>query len=298
MLHPASSASGAIAWLWWFLFAVCTTVFLIVVALTAWAILLPRQAGEAAWKGKFIFNAGGVIPAIILFVILLLSVGTQKSLAEPETALTIRVTGHQWWWEVEYPDQRIITANELHIPVGQPVRLELKTADVIHSVWIPSLQGKTDMIPEKTNTMWIQADRPGLYRGQCAEYCGTQHALMALEVFALPQEEFDQWLEDRQTANPAQTAQRHAQGHAVFVKAECNNCHTIGTEIAKTKRGPNLTYVGSRRMLAAGTIKHTPENMDRWIRNPQLVKPGNLMPHTPLEEDDLVPLVEYLESLK
>ncbi len=299
ILHPASSASGAIAWLWWFLFAVCGAISVIVMVLTVWAVVLPRQENaHAAWKQPFILIAGGVIPSIILVVILILSVGTQKALESPQTDLTVRLTGHQWWWEVEYPDQQIYTANEIHIPVGKPVRIELLTADVIHSLWIPNLQGKTDMIPEKMNVTWIQADRAGTYRAQCAEYCGVQHALMALLVVALPENEFEQWVAERQQADPTPTTGAEERGKAVFVKAECNNCHRVGEEPAKTKRGPNLTHIGSRQSLGAGILPNDRENLERWIRDPQSIKPGNLMPQTPLQQDDLSDLTTYLESLK
>jgi len=299
MLHPASSASAHIAWLWWFLFAVCTAVFVVVMALTWVAIRKPREAeSRPGWKNGFIVVGGAIIPAIILVIILFASLGVQKALRLPETNLTIEVIGHKWWWEVVYPDERIITANEIYIPVGEPVRLELSSADVIHSLWIPNLQGKTDMLPDKVNVTWIEADRAGTFRGQCAEYCGVQHALMRLVVVALPREEFDAWVQARQQPVVAPTEAVLQRGREVFFAADCNNCHTIADVQATTKRGPDLTHIGTRRTLAAGVLPNNRGNLTGWISNPQAIKPGNLMPRTHLESEDLHALVEYLESLE
>jgi cytochrome c oxidase subunit II len=332
ILHPASSASAEIAWLAWFLVVLCAVVFLAVMALTGVAIFYrPRSAGtdvpqvpshgeslgverfgeehaprntarharpESPLGDRFVLIGGAIIPGVVLLAILLISLRTQVALSLPETALTIEVVGHQWWWEVHYPEEQIEIANELYIPVGEPVRIKLTSADVIHSFWVPNLQGKTDMIPGITNEMWIAANRPGTFRGQCAEYCGVQHALMALVVVAVPREEFDQWITSMQepTAEPETELQRR--GRAVFMEASCNNCHAVADTPAVGQRGPDLTHIGSRRTIGSGVLPNNRGNLAGWISNPQVLKPGNLMPRTHLEPDDLHALVAYLETLK
>lgn len=306
ILHPASSASEQIAWLWWFLFTICTAVFVIVMVLTWLAVRPqshsddPRPASQenVGLGNRFILWCGAIIPSVILLVILVASVGTQKALEQPETKLTIEVVGHQFWWEIHYPDYDFEIANEIYIPVGEPVRLELISADVTHSLWIPNLHGKTDLLPDKVNVTWIQADRSGVFRGQCAEYCGVQHALMALEVIALPREEFDQWLADRQKPIEPPTDELQERGRQVFVAANCNNCHTVGGDRAARKRGPDLTHFGNRKTVGAGILPNNRGNLAGWISNPQAIKPGNLMPRTHIEAEDLHALVEYLENLK
>jgi cytochrome c oxidase subunit II len=300
VLHPASSAAEEMAWLSWFLIALCAAVFIWVMGLTALALLgRPRQPRTPSPLGeRFIILSGVVIPGIILVGILLVSVRTQVALSIPDTSRTIEVTGHQWWWEVRYPDEGIVTANEIHIPVGEPVRLKLLAADVIHSLWIPNLQGKTDMIPGVTNWMWIQADRPGTYRGQCAEYCGVQHALMALVVVALPRDEFDQWVAGRLEPSGEPATDRQRRGREVFFEASCHNCHAVAGTTAEGVRGPDLTHVGSRQTIGAGWLPNNRGNLAGWISNPQALKPGNLMPRTHLSAEDLLALVDYLETLK
>lgn len=300
MLHPESAAAAEIAWLWWLLLAICAAVFFVVVLLTGLAVW-KRPSGAAApapLGNRFILICGAVIPAMILAGILYASVRTQVALRMPETDLTIRVIGHQWWWEVVYPDAEIVIANELVIPAGAPVRLELLAADVIHSLWVPNLNGKTDLIPDKVNLMWLTADRPGVFRGQCAEYCGVQHALMALRVVALERDAFDDWIRARQqpVAGPRTAAQRR--GERVFMQEACHNCHAIRGTPAVGTRGPDLTHLKNRRTLAAGVLPNTRENLKDWIADPQRHKPGNLMPRTILSPDDLAALVDYLDALE
>ena len=300
MLHPASSASAHIAWLWWVLFGVCTAVFVAVLILLAIAIR-PRtaQAAEHSPVGsKFIVVCGIVLPAFVLFGLLMVTLRAQVALKMPATEVTIRVTGHMWWWEVEYPELGIVTANEIHIPVGQPVRVELVAADVIHSLWVPNLQGKMDLLPDKINVTWLAAERPGIFRGQCAEYCGVQHALMGLVVVALPQNEFQQWIAARQQPpEPAESAlvQR---GREVFFESTCHNCHSIVGSQAVGIRGPDLTHLASRQTIGAGLLPNHRGNLSGWISNPQALKPGNLMPYTHIGSEDFHALIAYLESLK
>jgi cytochrome c oxidase subunit 2 len=210
------------------------------------------------------------------------------------------VTGHQWWWEFDYQGMNILTGNELHIPVGEPVHLDLRSADVIHSFWVPSLQGKRDAIPGHDNTLWLSADKPGTYRGECTEFCGPEHANMNFIVVAQPRAEFDAWVAGQQ--RPAATGQTGlaAEGAQTILTQACAGCHTInglpGYNVGKV--GPNLTHIGSRAYIAAGTLENTPENLARWIRNPQDVKPDNKMPTLGLDEDTINKIVAYLESLK
>ncbi len=314
VLHPASSAASEIAWLSWFLMILCTVIFIVVMGLTMvavfWRVPTPKSE-ESRTRGsadmspglsplgdRFILWGGAIIPGILLVLILLVSLRTQVALHIPETALTIEVIGHQWWWEVHYRDQEIEIANELYIPVGEPVRLKLKAADVIHSFWVPNLQGKTDMIPGVTNEMWISAYRPGVFRGQCAEYCGVQHALMALVVVAVPREEFDQWLETMQQPTPEPETDLQRRGKEVFQEASCNNCHAVAGTKAKAELAPDLTHLASRRTIGAGILPNNRGNLAGWISNPQTLKPGNRMPRTHLEPHDLHALISYLETLK
>jgi cytochrome c oxidase subunit II len=229
-------------------------------------------------------------------------VTTQAAIATPaNTDLTVRVTGRQWWWEVSYLDRSpsliATTANEIHIPVGRPVRLEVVSGDVIHSFWIPELAGKTDLIPGQENVMWLEANRPGVYHGQCAEYCGLQHAKMAMEVVAEPPDAFARWLERQRAPAATPAGTNAAAGAHVFATYACALCHTVRGTMAGGRLGPDLTHVGGRRTIAAGTIANTRGNLLGWIENPQAFKPGTLMPAVPLEGRELDDLTAYLQSL-
>jgi cytochrome c oxidase subunit 2 len=201
-----------------------------------------------------------------------------------------------WWWEVRYPAPGIVAANELHIPAGQPVRLEMTSADVIHSFWVPRLHGKRDLIPGISTTFWIEASEPGVYRGVCAEYCGTQHANMAFDVVAHAPEEFAAWLAAPARRGPHSAAEQP--GLAVFRRAGCGQCHAIRGTPAVGTAGPDLTDFGSRRTIAAGMLPNTRGHLAGWIANPQAIKPGSKMPRTYLDGDELWTLVLYLESLQ
>lgn len=299
MLHPASSASAEVAWLWWFLFAVCTAVFLITMMLLVAALVArPREDGEAPLGHGFIVVSGILLPAIVLVVILVVSVRSQVALQIPETRHTVRVVGHQWWWEVHYPDHQIVTANEIHIPVGEPVLIELQARDVIHSLWVPNLMGKTDLLPEKKTYTWLQANREGVFRGQCAEYCGGPHAMMGLLVIALPPDEFDAWIAERQQPPPPPDTELLQRGQQAYFRGGCHNCHAIRGTAAAGRRGPDLTHMGSRRTIGAAILPNNTGNLAGWIANPQALKPDNLMPNSHLPSDDLHALVAYLQSLQ
>jgi cytochrome c oxidase subunit 2 len=211
-------------------------------------------------------------------------------------ALTLEITGHQWWWEVRYfgatPEQTFVTANEIHIPTGQPVLVKLNGADVIHSFWIPALAGKTDTIPGRTNLTWLQADRPGVYRGQCTEYCGVQHAHMAAFVTADPPAVFEAWRTNQLRAASVVASP----GERLFVR-RCGACHTVRGREAGGVSGPDLTHLMSRQTLAAGTVPNTLDGLSGWIANPQALKPGARMPTTGLSGPELGQVVAYLETL-
>lgn len=248
--------------------------------------------------------SGVVIPALILTVFVISSAGVNRELVAPmpEDAMTIRVTGHQWWWEIDYLDSagNIVakTANEVRIPVDTPVKFALEASDVIHSFWMPQLNGKTDMIPGKTNVTWVKASKIGRYRGQCTEFCGKQHAKMAFHVEAMSEQDFSGWLQ--QQASPAREPSTESQqrGRQVFLQSSCVMCHSIRGTTAMASVAPDLTHIGSRKSLAAGTVENNAGFLASWILSPQSIKPGSHMPATMVPGEDLADLVDYLLSLE
>lgn len=249
--------------------------------------------------------SGVTATVTVLFVFLIYSFSTGRSLTadlSQKNGLSIEITGRQWWWEVRYNDvdasNMFTTANEIHIPVGVPVTFTLRGGDVIHSFWVPNLAGKKDLIPGKVSTIWLQADKPGVYRGQCAEYCGLQHARMALWIVADPQDQFNAWRRNQTQTSvpPASDSQRY--GQQVFLSSTCVMCHAINGTQAGSNVGPNLTHVASRNTIAAATLSNTREHLMQWIVNSQQFKPGNKMPQNNLGQTELDALVDYLQSLK
>lgn len=256
---------------------------------------VPRQVHghprlELAWT---------LAPVLVLAVLAALELPLIfGDVAAQPNALTVVATGHQFWWEFEYPDQGVVTANELRIPVGVPVRVQLRSADVIHALWIPRLNGKQDMVPGQTNNLWLQADAPDVYLGQCSELCGIQHAGMLLRVIAEPQADFDAWVaRERAPAGPP-TSDQARQGQQVFQTYACGGCHAVQGTTAAARVGPDLTHVASRQTLASGVIPNTPGQMRRWLDNPQAIKPGALMPTFRLSDADLGALTAYLAELR
>jgi cytochrome c oxidase subunit II len=296
-LHPASEEARGIAWIWWLMFGIYGAVFLATLGLGAAAVLGKRQRGSGPPGGsvRFVVIAGMIIPTVILVAMLILSLRVSSRLRVPETEFAIEITGFRWWWDVRYPAQEIVSANEIRIPVGSAVLLELKSADVIHSFWVPNLHGKMDMIPDHMNRFWLQADRPGTFRGVCAEFCGDQHALMAIDVIAMPREEFDAWVKRRTIATISHAGSR---GSDLFFSTGCAACHSIQGTAAVANLGPDLTNLAERKTLASSTLPNTSDNLARWITHPHLLKPGNLMPPTEIEDRDLEALVEFLQTLR
>jgi cytochrome c oxidase subunit II len=303
VLDPHSPQEHRIAVLWWVMLVGAAIGFSIIATLLllGWIrrnrAALPFGGGERAATG-LVIGMGIGVPIVVLSALFVWSdIFVMRSTAAPNpksTSMTVDVTAHQFWWEVRYASSpNAVTANELHIPTRTRVDVIGTTADVIHSFWVPELNRKIDLIPGRRNSVLLYADRPGTYRGKCSEFCGLQHAHMDVIVIAQPRAEFDAWL--RREAAPAGTG---VSGGNVFANAGCANCHAIRGTNARTHVGPDLTHVGSRTTLAAGTLPNTLAAMREWIDNPQHPKPGNKMPHLPLKTDQVNKLAAYLEGLK
>ena len=234
-------------------------------------------------------------PALLLLVLYILTVRTMATVeAQPENELRVRVIGHQWWFEYQYPDLGIVTANELHLPVGQPVRLELESADVVHNFWVPQFGWKKDNTPNHVTPIHVVVEQPGIYDGSCNEFCGIQHAWMRIRAFAVPPDEIQTWVTRQQQPAPVAVPR----GQQVFQQHTCINCHAI-QGVGGARVGPDLSHFGSRTTIGAGVVGNTPEHLRAWIRDPQRIKPGVLMPgYLDMPEQDLTALVEYLEGLK
>ena len=317
-LEPAGPQSGRIISLWWLMFYVTGAVFLIVMGFLVAALARSRRprggasadapdvrpdAGRERRMSRVVL-AGIAGTVVILFVFLVHSFLTGRALdsVAAKDHLTVKVTGHQWWWEVQYDNQTaayvLTTANEIHIPLGQPVLFKLTSTDVIHSFWVPNLHGKTDLIPGHEAVTWVRADRAGMYRGQCAEFCGHQHAHMAFTVVVEPYEKFKAWY-DSQLAPAAQPlTPTQSRGQQVFLSSPCVMCHTVRGTDAGARVGPELTHVASRETIAAGTLENTRGHLAGWVVDSQKIKPGNRMPPNNLEPADLQALLDYLQSLK
>jgi cytochrome c oxidase subunit 2 len=240
-----------------------------------------------------------VIPAILLVATFVLTLNTANARASNVSgAYVVEVIGHQWWWEVYYPDARLTTANEIHIPVGRPVQIRETSTDVIHSLWIPQLGGQMEGIPGRQTSMIIQASQPGTYRGECAEFCGVQHAHMDLVVVADSPDQFIKWLDGQKVTPPSPTDPHLRQGQQAFLGSACVYCHTIRGTNATGTLGPDLTHLASRQTIGAGTLPNTPGNLAGWIADAQGIKAGNLMPPMQLDGDQLQAVLDYLDSLK
>jgi cytochrome c oxidase subunit II len=282
-LDPAGSPAGQIAMLWWIMAVGAAAILLGVTVLTLYTVF-----GDPARRdprvGMHLIRVGGLaFPLVTLTALLVLTLTLGRGLTKAgEAALRIEVVGKQWWWEVRYPGEdprhSFVTANELRIPVGREVEVIVSSPDVIHSFWVPSLAGKIDMIPGHVNRLTFKADRPGVYRGQCAEYCGLQHARMALFVVVETQDAFAAWLERQRRPAPEPAFTALAEGRAAFLEAGCGACHTVRGTPARGELGPDLTHVGGRLSLAAGTLPNGVGPMAGWIVASQHLKPGNQMP--------------------
>jgi cytochrome c oxidase subunit 2 len=288
--------------LWWWMFGVGLTIWLGVALMAIYAARKSAARSDTRRRERFI-AAGALMTGVVLAVFLIYDFRVGRALAQhPNVALTIAVTGHQWWWDVLYedpdPSRIVATANEIHVPVGRPVQFKLRAADVIHSFWAPNLNGKKDLIPGYTTTVWFQADTPGVYRGQCAEFCGLQHAQMAFYIVAEPAVKFAAWMAAASIPSAPPTNPTLRYGRQVFMTRGCALCHSISGTEARGTVGPGLSHFKSRASLAAGTLANTRANLTRWIRDPAAIKPGVRMPAIPLQPSELSALVSYLETLK
>ncbi|MGQ0560907.1 MAG: cytochrome c oxidase subunit II [Gemmatimonadota bacterium] len=303
VLDPNGPAAAAIASLTWIMISASGVISAIVIAGLARAAFRSRNAEPPSEETalRWVVLGGAAIPGLIVTALFVYAVALLGALAPSrhDPRLTIEIVGKQWWWQVRYLDAQpaliAISANEVHIPVGEPVHILLESTDVIHSFWVPELQGKTDLIPGRTNVLWLQADEPGVFRAQCAEFCGLQHAHMALFVIAHPKDEFARWLANER--RPARLSAATAAGHDAFMHHGCSVCHTIRGTRARGTLGPDLTHLAGRRSLGAGTLPNTRGHLAGWIGNPQVIKPGNQMPRVPLEPQQLTALLDFLQAL-
>jgi cytochrome c oxidase subunit II len=315
-LAPAGDSARSIAHLTWILTAVSLVVFVAVVGLALAAALRQRMRhaerddrvlardDRVERRLHVAIGSAAIITTLTLIGLLVASIAVGKSLSSSRdpNALEIDVTGHQWWWEVRYPDVQpsnsVTTANEIHVPVGRSVKLVLESRDVIHSFWVPALHGKLDLIPGRKNELFLRADRAGTYGGQCAEFCGLQHAKMALVVLAEPADVFAAWLERmrRPAKPPAQSVA--ARGQQVFLSTSCPLCHAISGTASAASAGPDLTHFASRRGLAGNSVPNVRGHLAGWLLDPTGIKPGAAMPANALAGPDLQALLAYLETLE
>jgi cytochrome c oxidase subunit II len=311
-LTGAGSRAYPVVQLTWVVLAISVAVTLIIGLLVLIACLKRNSPAEPEPDGRqpvgregsglaWIYVGTG-LSTVVLLAVSVWTMITLTAVAKPpnQPALTIEVSGHQWWWEALYvskePSKVFRTANDIHIPLGQPVQVNLTGADVIHSFWVPALSGKMDTIPGQTNTMWLEADKPGVYRGQCTEYCGEQHAHMGFTLTADPPDVFKAWLAHQLDPAPEPRNEAIAKGEAVFI-TRCGVCHTVRGTDAGGRVGPDLSHLMQRASLAAGTLGNNPVQLSAWIADPQHIKPGNLMPRPDISGPELASIRTYLETL-
>jgi len=310
IFSPQATPAHTIFSLSMLVLAITLAIFLAVAGMLLYAIIRFRhRAGDSNADPTQVYGSNQievlwtVIPILIL-VVLFLSTARVISVTEqarkPANALDVVVIGHQYWWEYRYPALGVVTANELHLPASDPkaptpTYMTMSSADVDHSFWVPNLAGKMDLIPNKINVMWIDPHKPGLYLGQCAQYCGTAHAKMLIRVYVDSPADFAKWIAHQKMA--AENDPAAAEGKLAFEHTACVNCHTVTGTSAKGKFGPDLTHLASRDTIASGTIKNTPQNLRQWIDDPDSMKPGSLMPKMNLSSHELDAITAYLASL-
>jgi len=311
IFQPHSTPAESIYHLSVFVLAITAVIFLVVFGLLAYAVVKFRsQAAGAEREPAQVYGstqielAWTIIPILIVVVLFLATARVIHAIQDapkPATAVEVTAIGHQFWWEFRYPALGIVTANELHVPVSDPVHptptfLKLLSADTDHSFWIPQLAGKTDLIPNRVNETWLDPHESGLFLGQCAQYCGTQHAKMLLRVYVDSPEDFKVWARGQQ--EPANEDEKEAAGKLVFERTACLNCHAINGTNGTGRFGPDLTHLMSRRTIASGAAENNSQNLRLWIQNPDSIKPGSLMPAMKLSDTELDALVRYLETLR
>jgi cytochrome c oxidase subunit 2 len=311
IFKSASTPADDIHRLSLFVLVITALIFVVVFSLLVYAIgKFRHRAPDDGREPPQVYGsnqmelAWTVAPVLIVLVLFFATARVIHSIQQavpPPGTIEVTAIGHQFWWEFRYPALGIVTANELHIPVSDPAQrtptfITLSSADTDHSFWVPQLAGKTDLIPNRINSMWMEPSETGMYVGQCAQYCGTQHAKMLLRVYVDSREGFSKWIaSQKQTANPTGTV---AAGRHVFEKTACINCHAVSGTVADGRFGPDLTHLMSRETIASGAASNTHENLKLWVRNPDSIKPGALMPAMNLNEPDLEAVTAYLESLQ
>jgi cytochrome c oxidase subunit 2 len=313
-LDPAGPQSRPIEWLYWVIFWITFAAFVLTILAFARAAVKTHSSAaemlpvsnnpEGDRRAGWAVGSAVAITILSLFAVLFMSVITGQKVegVTSSNPVTIQITGHQWWWEVIYPDpqadQTVTTANEIHVPVGRPVVILTNSADVIHSFWAPSIHGKRDLLPGYSSAFWIQVDQPGTYPGRCAEFCGLQHAHMGFSIVAEEEDKFQNWKAQQLQAATDPGDPVAARGRQVFLTHACVMCHTIRGTDAGSRVGPDLTHVASRDMIAAETLPNTRGALAGWIIDPQRIKPGAQMSPNPLDPDDLQALIEYLQTLR
>lgn len=311
MFAPVSAPAEKIRDLAFLVAAICAGIFFTVAGLLVYTIVRFRERPEDAGReppqvygSNNVEAAWTIVPVVIVLVLFLATARTIHELeveSPPDDALQVTVVGHQWWWELRYPEYGIVTANELHIPVSsedepRPTFLELRSDDVVHSFWVPRLAGKTDVIPNRSNAMWVEPTETGLYLGQCAEYCGTQHAHMLLRVYVHTAEEFARWVESQKKPDVRDASV--AEGRAIFESTACINCHSLSGTVADGTYGPSLSHLMSRETIGAGVAINDAANLRAWIEDPDAMKPGVRMPAMKLDAREIDRLVDYLVTLE
>jgi len=308
---PASTPAQSIFGLSIFVLAVTAAIFVVVFTLLAYSVVKFRKRNNddgceppQVYGSNQVEVAWTVIPILIVVALFMATarvIADIQKASPSANAIEVVAIGHQFWWEYRYPGLHVVTANELHVPVSDPQHptptfIKLLSADTDHSFWVPRLAGKTDLIPNHPNSMWIDPHETGLYLGQCAQYCGTQHAKMLLRVYVQPRDEFDRWIQ--QQREPASTGDVVSEGQRVFQTTACINCHAVAGTLANGRFGPDLTHLMSRETIAAGAALNTPENLRLWIQKPEAIKPGSLMPAMELSDRELDAVTAYLETLR
>jgi cytochrome c oxidase subunit II len=311
IFKPASTPADSIHQLSVFVLVIAGLIFLVVFSLLVYAVgKFRHRASEDGREPPQVYGsnqmelAWTVVPVLIVLVLFFATARVIHSIQQavpPPGTIRVTAIGHQFWWEFRYPELGVVTANELHVPVSDPARrtptfVTLLSADTDHSFWVPQLAGKTDLIPNRVNSMWIEPHETGMYVGQCAQYCGTQHAKMLLRIYVESPEQFSQWIAAEK--EQAHSADAVAAGRDIFEKTACVNCHAIFGTIADGRFGPDLTHLMSRETIAAGAAPNTHESLKLWIHNPDSIKPGSLMPAMNLTDHDLEAVTAYLESLR
>src|ERR1700686_1800529 len=308
---PVSTPAKSIFGLSMFVLAVTAAIFVVVFTLLAYSVVKFRKRANAegreapqVYGSNQVEIAWTVIPVLVVLALLVATarvIADVQNAARSDNAIEVTAIGHQFWWGFRYPALGVATANELHVPVSDgnhstPTFIKLLSADTDHSFWVPRLAGKTDLIPNHPNSMWIDPHETGVYLGQCAQYCGTQHAKMLLRVYVQSREDFERWIQEQR--QPATESSAASQGQRIFETTACINCHTVEGTVANGHFGPDLTHLMSRDTIAAGAAMNPPENLRQWILNPDAIKPGSLMPAMQLSDQDLDALTAYLGTLR